>query len=179
MKSGICHLPLFARRLHRQANVIDGIEVRGDPGFQHRTEAALRLLRPLAQFEVIKHHLGRIRQGQRSGMKAWGKIPTFTVGDRTSSHSALWYAGAIAHDAYHAKLYRDADPAGSGVRPDADAWTGIEAEKHCLAFQRQVLEGLAADDTILNYIDLCARNPVYQGHNRGWRSWLDYIQRGW
>jgi hypothetical protein len=82
-------------------------------------------------------------------MKAWAKRPTFIVGVRTWSHSALWYAGAIAHDAYHAKLYREANPAFHGVRPDADAWTGIEAEKRCLAFQRQVLEGLAADDTIL------------------------------
>jgi hypothetical protein len=165
--------------LARRSDFIHGIKVRGNSEFLLRTREALTLLQALAQFEVIQGHLGLIRQGRRSGMKAWAEKPTFIVGKATWRHSPLWYAGAIAHDAYHAKLYHDAKGDHDGTEPDIDAWTGAEAEKKCLAFQQQVLLALNADETILRYIENCAQNPMYQGHNKGWRSWLDYLRRWW
>jgi hypothetical protein len=164
---------------HRHTYVIHGIEVRGAAEFQRRTEEALTLLRSLDQFQIIGKNLAVVRQGRRSGMKAWAKKPTFIVGKPTWTHSALWYAGAIAHDAYHAKLYDDAKMRGDEQAPDADTWTGAEAEKECLTFQRQVLADLNADETMLNYVDRCAEKPRYQGRNRGWGSWLDYLKRRW
>jgi hypothetical protein len=170
-------LPMLC--LNRRSHVVHGIEICGGPEFLTRTQEALALLRPVALFEVIQGHLGVIRQGTRSGMKAWADKPTFVVGKATWRHSPLWYAGAIAHDAYHAKLYLDAKGAHDGTEPDIDAWTGARAEKECLAFQQQVLLALNADETILRYIENCAQNPMYQGHNKGWRSWLDYLGRWW
>jgi len=163
----------------RRSEVFEGIEIRGHEEFLLCTKAALRLLHPARQFQEIVSHIAIIRQGTRSGMKAWGKQPTFVVGRRTWQHSALWYAGAIAHDAFHAKLYRDAKRENPATEPDADAWTGAEAEKKCLAFQRDVLAVLKADAQTLAYIEECAQNPTYQGRNRGWRSWLDYLKRWW
>lgn len=181
MKSGICNLDFSTFSLSRRSHthIVHGIEVRGDTEFQRRTEEALTLLRPLDQFHIIGKNLAVVRQGRRSGMKAWAKKPTFIVGKPTWTHSALWYAGAIAHDAYHAKLYGDAKVRGDDQAPDADTWTGAEAEKKCLAFQRRVLSELNADETLLNYIDRCAEKPSYQGRNRGWGSWLDYLKRRW
>jgi hypothetical protein len=158
---------------------VDGMEIRGGPEFQIRTQEALALLRTVAQFTLIRNHLKMIRQGQRSGMKAWADKPTFVVGKATWRHSPLWYAGAIAHDAYHAKLYFDAKGDHDSTEPEADAWTGAKAERECLAFQQQVLLALNADETIIRYIENCALNPTYQGHNKGWRSWLDYLRRWW
>lgn len=112
-------------------------------------------------------------------MKAWTKKPTFIVGARTWKHSALWYAGAIAHDAYHSKLYHEAKRAIHGKEPDAGAWTGTEAEKQCLAFQRQILLELNADEKTIAYVEECAKNPTYQGHSSGWRGWVDYLRRWW
>jgi hypothetical protein len=168
-------LPMLCRRSY----VVDGIEIHGGREFQIRTQEALVLLRPVAQFTLIRNHLKMIRQGQRSGMKAWADKPTFVVGKATWRHSPLWYAGAIAHDAYHAKLYLDAKGDHGGTEPDVDAWTGAEAERKCLAFQQQVLLALNADKTIIRYIENCALNPTYQGRNKGWRSWLDYLKRWW
>ena len=111
-------------------------------------------------------------------MKAWAKEPTFFVGKPTWKHSAIWYAGAIAHDAYHSKLYAEAKKA-SALEPDADSWTGIEAEKKCLGFQREILSQLNADTHTLSYLDACWEYPTYQGRNRGWKSWLDYHKRWW
>jgi hypothetical protein len=165
--------------LCRRSHAVDGIEIRGGRQFQIRTQEALALLRPMAQFAVIRDHLKIIRQGRRSGMKAWADKPTFVVGKATWRHSPLWYAGAIAHDAYHAKLYFDAKGDHGGAEPEVDAWTGAKAERECLAFQQQVLLALNADETIIRYIENCTRNPMYQGHNKGWRSWLDYLRRWW
>jgi hypothetical protein len=165
--------------LDRRSRVVDGIEIRGSQEFLLRTQEALALLRSVGQFAAIRGHLKMIRQGVRSGMKAWAEKPTFIVGKATWRHSILWYAGAIAHDAYHAKLYLDAKGDDDGTEPDADAWTGAEAEKKCLAFQQQVLLALNADEAMIGYIENCAQNPTYQGRNKGWKSWLDYLRRWW
>jgi len=167
---------LFARA---RCEFFDGIEIRGTTRFRLRTRESLGALRTISEFELIRAHLGVIRQGKRSGMKAWADKPTFVVGKRTWRHSALWYAGAIAHDAFHAKLYLDAKQARNGKSPDADAWTGAASEKQCLSFQRRILTRLGADEKTLAYIDECAKNPTYQGRHKGWKSWLDYLKRRW
>jgi len=163
----------------RRSEVLHGIEIRGHQEFLLRTKASLQLLKPAREFKEIVSHIAIIRQGRRSGMKAWAKKPTFIVGKRTWDHSPIWYAGAIAHDAFHAKLYFDAKRENRAGEPDADAWTGAEAEKKCLAFQREVLLQLNADAKTIAYIEECAKNPIYQGRAKGWRSWLDYLRRWW
>lgn len=158
---------------------VDGIEIRGGADFQRRTREAIVLLRPLPAFELICAHLAVIRQGKRSGVQASARKPTFTVGTPTWNYSALWYAGAIAHDAFHVKLYRDAKVHYPAKEPSADVWSGRAAERACLAFQREVLLALRADKTIITYVEENAKNPNYQGRNRGWGSWLDYRKRWW
>lgn len=164
------------RQVSRQ---VDGIEIRGSREFIERTHESLNLLYPLPEFALIRDHLAVIRQARRSGMKAWLAKPTFAVGKATWKHSALWYAGAIAHDAYHTKLYRDAERALTAAPPAADRWTGAAAERQCLEFQIEVLRQLGADDDTLGYLEICRENPTYQGRNRGWASWLDYRKRRW
>jgi hypothetical protein len=162
-----------------RSETFDGIRIRGGKEFLVHTREALALLRSTSRFAHIQANIAVISQGKRSGMKAWAEKPRFFVGRRTWKHSALWYAGAIAHDAFHSKLYHDAKRARGGKEPDADAWTGSKAEKICLAFQRAVLLELNADEKIIAYIDECGENPTYQGRNEGWKSWLDYLKRWW
>jgi hypothetical protein len=164
---------------HRNSAYFVGIQIRGDAAFRARTWEALQLLRSQSCFEIVQGHIALIQQGRRSGMKAWTRRPTFVVGKPTWQHSVLWYAGAIAHDAYHSKLYQEAKRTNGGERPGAGTWTGANAERQCLKFQRQVLTGLNAEPTMLAYIDQQLQNPVYRGRNQGWRAWLDYLQRWW
>ena len=163
----------------RKCEAIYGIEIRGRGEFLMRTQDALKMLHTIPYFEVIQANLGVICQGKRSGMKAWTAKPMFVVGTVTWNHSILWYAGAIAHDAYHAKLYREAKSAAGGTEPDADTWTGLEAEKQCLGFQKQVLAHLGAEQKTIAYIEDCEEEPTYQGANKGWRRRLDYVRRWW
>jgi hypothetical protein len=173
-------LPLLrslADLLFRTSTIIAGIEVRGRAAFIRRTEEALALLRNLPQFPEIQRCVSVIKQGRRSGMWAQKKRPTFVVGRRTWSHSPLWYAGAIAHDAYHSKLYHDARR--ESAKPPADSWTGPEAERRCLGYQIEALKALGADDATVAYLEKLRKNPTYQGHHKGWRSWRDYLRRSW
>ena len=163
----------------REAATVCGLEVRGDREFRRRTGEALSLLQPLAEFGLIQTHLAAIRQGKRSGITAWAVAPVFTVGAPTWNHSSLWYAGAIAHDAFHAKLYRDAKKRDPDTEPDTDAWSGTSAERVCLTFQRQVLLILQADQSVIDYVEQHARNPSYQGRSKGRGGWLDYRKRWW
>jgi hypothetical protein len=169
-------MALFTRA---QAEMVAGIVVWGDIEFQVRTRESLFLLAQARSLELIQPHIAVIQQARRSGMKAWTGRPTFMVGSATWQHSSLWYAGAIAHDAYHSKLYHEAKQALGGAEPDAHAWTGADAEKECLVFQRQVLQELNADSKTLVYLEDLARNPTYQGRSRGWGGWLDYRKRWW
>ena len=162
-----------------RSTLIDGIEVRGRSEFLLRTGESLALLGRAARIGFIQANIAVIRQGRRSGMKAWAEKPTFVVGNRTWQHSVLWYAGAIAHDAYHSKLYHETKNSLGGKEPHADAWTGADAEKKCLAFQREVMVELNADPKTIAYLEDCAKDPTYQGRNRGWRSWIDYLKRRW
>jgi hypothetical protein len=158
---------------------IEGIRVRGSVKFRARTAEALRLLADTAALALVQSHVKVIRQGWRSGMRAWAQEPTFVVGRATWQHSPVWYAGAIAHDAYHARLYDRARRIRCGRRPAADEWTGAAAEKKCLAFQYAVLRTLKSDEVTLRYIADWAEKPFYAGRNRGLRSWLDYLRRWW
>jgi hypothetical protein len=196
MVRSICHkLPAICD-LGRASIIVGGIEVRGTADFLARTREALALLGVARRLEFVQANIAVIQQARRSGMKAWLKRPTFTVGKATWQHSARWYAGAIAHDAYHSKLYREAKNALSGatriplaspfgkgrkrgISPAANSWTGAEAEKKCLVFQLQVLRELDAASEILSYVEQCANNPTYQGRNQGWRGWLAYRRRWW
>jgi hypothetical protein len=137
------------------------------------------LLRSTPFFQEIQKYIAVIQAGSRSGMKAYARKPIYVVGKLTWQHSALWYAGTIAHDCYHSKLYHEAKANNQGRDPDPDTWTGTEAEKKCLAFQRQALEALNADGNIIAYVQELQEKPTYQGHTRGWRAWWDYLRRWW
>jgi hypothetical protein len=152
--------------------------IEGGAAFIERTEEALELLRATPHYADIRRYVAVIKQGPRSGMHAHARRPTFVVGKRTWSHSPLWYAGAIAHDAHHSKLYQDGKAAAGG-EPAADCWTGKEAERKCLAFQIDVLKALDADDRTVAYLEELRKNPTYQGHNKGLRGWAAYLMRRW
>jgi hypothetical protein len=151
----------------------------GDDAFLQRTREALDLMKETRFMTEVQRSIAVIRAGRRSGMRAWLKRPTFVVGKRTWQHSAIWYAGAIAHDSHHSRLYREAKTRVEPKGPPEDAWTGQEAERKCLAFQLEVLGELKAGGDIVRYLRTLAANPTYQGHNKGWKGFWDYLKRNW
>ncbi|MGH7854461.1 MAG: hypothetical protein ACREP3_13535, partial [Candidatus Binatia bacterium] len=59
----------------RKSDIFYGLDVCGNGEFRRRTGAALALLQPLAEFDLIQSHLAAIRQGKRSGVTAWAERP--------------------------------------------------------------------------------------------------------
>lgn len=165
------------RRRSRKTFV--GVEVRGTPAFLAQAEDALELLSATRYFGEIRRFAPAIREGSRSGMKAYGREPLCVVARPTWEHSAVWLASVIAHESRHAKLYHTAKTQGGNREPPAETWTGIDAEKQCLAFQREVLRELDAERRVIDYVSGLQENPCYQGRSHGWRSWWDYFRRWW
>jgi hypothetical protein len=166
------------KKLCQRRAVCGCISVIGSADFIARTAEALDLLGATAHYRDIERYVAVIKQGRRSGMHANATKPTFVVGKRTWSHSPLWYAGAIAHDAYHSKLYHDGKAA-TGGEPPADCWTGKDAERECLAYQIEVLKALDAGERTVAYLEELRKNPTYQGHNKGLLGWAAYLMRRW
>ena len=121
------------------------LEIAGSARFKEQVIQALALLNkdaPEAYAIVIKF-VGRIVQGDKSGMWAYKNPPTYEMSDHTAFHSVTWCAGSIAHDSFHSKLYHEYKEKHPGRVP-ADIWTGVEAEKKCLKHQQDVLKKIKA-----------------------------------
>ena len=169
-------LSVLALQGTASAEQIEGIEVQGSREFVLRTQQSLQLLQSTPQFAVVRPYFGAIRQGKRSGMDVYADPPTYEVGFPTWSHSALWYASTIAHDAYHSKLYHDYKKGHPSGEPPGEVWTGKEAERVCMNFQREVLVELKAGNELILYLDQLIKNPTYQGDPQ---SEEDYRRRSW
>lgn len=147
------------------------IQVQGTTAFTQETEKALKLLEGTSEYSTITQNVGRIKEHDRSGMNVYSDVPTFEVGENTWKGGTIWYAGTIAHDSYHSKLYNDAKAANGGNEPDASTWTGAAAEQKCLQYQIKVLQELGADPDTIDYLKQQAANPQYQNipyQNRSW-----------
>lgn len=120
------------------------IEIVGDAACQNDTAQALDLLKSRAEthYNVIIQYIGIIECiNQGSGMWAWEEPPRYKVGDATRGGGTLWYAGTIAHDACHSKLYHD-----------GKTWTGEQAEAECVNVQYDALEKMGAPQSTLDYV---------------------------
>lgn len=129
------------------------IEVIGDQEFIRQVEAALTLLedKDPEAFSIVKNYIGRIEQGEHSGMWAYKDPPTFELANRSAFYSITWCAGIIAHDSYHSKLYHDYKSTHLRSVPD-DVWTGVEAERQCIAYQLNIAIKIGSPQHEIDYI---------------------------
>jgi|TARA_B100000315_G_C14379844_1_gene496934 hypothetical protein len=114
----------------------DGVAIEGSEDFIQRTVQALERIQRGApeEYNVIQENIGKIKLNEYSGMVAYDSPPTFLVG-ATAFGNNRWYSCAIAHDAYHSKLYHDylkQNPREYSV-PN-DVWTGRQVEIECNRF---------------------------------------------
>jgi hypothetical protein len=115
-------------------------EIVGSAAFTNQVVHALTLLKEKAPeaYGIVTNYVKRIEQGERSGMWAYKKPPTYEMSDKTTFYSLTWCAATIAHDSFHSKLYHDTPSAPGKTVPDS-AWTGTDAEKMCMAHQLNVM----------------------------------------
>jgi len=131
------------------------IQIVGDAACQTSTQAALRLLGDKAptHYAIVKAYVGIIEcTSQGSGMYAYENPPRYLVGDATINAGTIWYAGTIAHDAGHSKLYNDYKLLHPGKPVPDDVWTGETAEKTCLDAQFDALTKIGGTQYQLDYV---------------------------
>lgn len=149
------------------------ISIEGDDKCHSDTLAALSLLadKAPAHYATVTKYVGIIRcVTQGSGMAAYNDPPLYMVGDATRTSGTLWYAGTIAHDAGHSKLYHDYLDAHPGQVVPGDVWTGESAEAACLDAQYDALQQMGAPQSTLDYVKGIINSSYWN---------IPYDQRWW
>ncbi len=154
----------FRSRSRQRERVNYGsIEIWGTPRFIQMTKQALDYLAEAQVLERIQRYIKMIYEpddDMGSGMYVMPKA--FRVGGPTWKAGPVWYAGAIAHDSMHSKLFWDAWARGAnetGVAPDV--YTGPAAERKCLAFQFSILADLGYASYYAQYFKRLESDPSY------------------
>lgn len=103
-------------------------------------------------------------------MYAWEKPPRYQVGKETRNAGTIWYAGTIAHDSCHSKLYIDYLVSNPSNSVPNEVWTGREAEEQCLDVQYDALAKIGADQNTLDYVQNVINTEYWN---------VDYNNRWW
>lgn len=96
------------------------------------------------------------------------------MSDVTAYYSITWCAAAIAHDAFHSKLYHDHRTVHGGSVPDA-AWTGKDAEQQCMKHQLAVMARIGATQWEIDY----AKKQSDGHYVKDKETWQDLPKRKW
>ncbi|PJE65483.1 hypothetical protein COU91_01390 [Candidatus Saccharibacteria bacterium CG10_big_fil_rev_8_21_14_0_10_47_8] len=149
------------------------IHIRGDAACQSSTLEALQLLSQKAavHYSTVVKYIGIIEcVPSGSGIYAYESPTRYVVGDATRNGGTVWYAGTIAHDAGHSKLYNDYLASHPGQPVPNDVWIGESAEVSCLNAQYDALTKIGASQYQLDYVQNVINTQYYS---------IPYDQRWW
>ena len=151
-------------------------EIVGSARFSNQVHQALLLLstRDPDAYKILTDFVGRIQEGERSGMWVYRNPPTYEMSDKTAFYSLTWCAATIAHDSFHSKLYHDSQKEHGDSVPDS-AWTGKVAEQQCMKHQLDVMGRIGAPKSELDYALSQADGHYVKEHE----TWQDYQQHKW
>jgi hypothetical protein len=175
----ICLWPLLlALAFSSACNRVRGSEpeIKGSARFTNQIHQALLLLkaRDIEAYAVVTNYIGRIQEGEHSGMWAYQTPPTYEMGDSTAFYSVTWCAATIAHDSLHSKLYHDYLKTHAGPVPES-VWTGTAAEQQCMKHQLRVMEHIGANQTEIDYAKKQADGHYVKDHE----TWQDHEKHNW
>jgi hypothetical protein len=151
-------------------------EIIGSVEFSNQVQRALLLLktRDADAFAIVTNYVGRIQEGERSGMWAHKTPPTYEMSRTNAFYSLSWCAATIAHDSFHSKLYHDYQKEHGGPVPDP-IWTGRAAERQCMKHQLLVMERIGAAKREIDY----AKQQADGHYVKENETWQEYLQRKW
>lgn len=155
-------------------NFFFGLQVWGDQAFMTRVAQSLLLLKMSApsDFAMITNYLGGIRQGGRSGVNHRVKAPVISLSDKSAAPSLSWCASAIAHEAYHVKLYQDDHTAYKGFK------RSVQSEGYVIKYQKKVLRRVGGTAYELDYIDT-VKYDHFDTNGDGKYTIEDWEMRDW
>lgn len=136
---------VFETRAVAYVGMFEKIQIRGKEDFVGRVKGALLLIKEKAPhaWVLISEHVKKIEEGGATGMFPYAPGSPAVLSQETALCSLAWCAGAIIHNAFHAKLYREYQSAHDASVPD-EAWLGPETEKKCIEFQINAMRQMGA-----------------------------------
>ena len=143
---------IFDSQGYAYVGMYQKIEITGKESFVNRVKGALRLIEARAPqaWEIVQVYVTKIEAGDRTGMFPYLPGAPAVVSEDTALCSVTWCAGAIIHDAFHAKLFQDYKSAHVGPVPES-AWCGPDSEKKCIEFQVTPMRQVGADYREVEY----------------------------
>ncbi len=253
--AAIVLLLCVAQQASADTEDINGIQVSGSSAFVACTKRALSLLDRASHLSLVQKYLKVIKEAEPSGTDVY--TSSCDLSPQLLTLSEIYFAGVIAHEAYHSKLYhdtfenwekkrkqsdgshyinegrqkereqlrskkyseedkkekaavlkqiKDIESRQSQINRDSEAgdaewkdlemerrrlkvgvieknrnepefaWQGVEGERKCLQFQKQVLQDLGASQAEIDSLNEAIQNPTYQGDPH---SMKDYKRRWW
>jgi hypothetical protein len=151
-------------------------DIIGSVRFSNQVHQALMLLkaRDAAAYTIVTNYVGRIQEGEHSGMWAYKTPPTYELSDTTAFYSVTWCAATIAHDSFHSKLYHDYQKSHREPVPNT-VWIGTAAERKCMNHQLGVMNHIGAAPAEVDYAKKQAGGQYVKDH----ATWEDYEKRKW
>ena len=163
--------------LATQSGLAQEPEIIGSAQYSNRVHQALLLLEShdANAYAIVTNNIGRITEGEHSGMWAYQNPPTYEMSDVTAFHSLTWCAATIAHDSYHSKLYHDYKSAHAGESVPDEIWIGRTAEQQCMQHQIEVMKRIGATQRELDWATQQADGHYVSDTN----SWRNFDRRKW
>lgn len=131
------------------------IKAVGDDKCIEDVNQGLALLKAKAavHFEVVVEYLSTIEcVADNSGIFDYDKPARVKFGQLTLDEGVFWLAGAIAHEACHAKQYNDYKVENLTKKVPDEVYKGRNAESQCLAAQADSLDKIGADKDTIDYV---------------------------
>jgi hypothetical protein len=172
----------WGRIVHALFNSRRGVEIIGDDTFIRLTSEALELLRTQVPdvYALLRKHVGCIVSskplGSRSAAIACCYVsllafaPTTAVLMRPYGHELPieQRAAILAHETYHAELYRIGQDGHPRRQPPVDTYSGERAETLCVAYECDVLRRLGVDEWDVRHNERKLESRWWESPSQGW-----------
>lgn len=148
-------IKISIKLLFAKSEDFGSLRIFGDKEFKNLTIKILSLIKEktMEDYKFIAKYIKYICQFNKSGVYTYTWPALCTIKKESAMSSDMWYAGTLAHEAYHVYLYKnfkDACPHSNGVPSEIDS--GKDAEKKCLEFESSVLKKIGADQKTINLV---------------------------
>ena len=160
-----------------------GVEIIGDDAFVRRTTEAVELLKNETPdvHALLQKHIGCVVASKptRVSRPAFAAcclasllayFPTTVVLMRPygSELSIEKRAGVLAHETYHAELYRRAQNGNPRQAVPHNAYTGEHAESLCVAYECDLLRRLGVDEWDIHQNERSLESKWWEAPGDGW-----------
>lgn len=137
------------------------IKILGDARFIAVTRDALNLIEVVCpdHYQVVVGHVAVIESANRETGRHHEEPPRIALAssigygrDLSPRSKVAWYTGAIVHQAWHSKLYREHRLANPGARWPTDERSALQREDACLHVQHDALLRMGASMWMLDHV---------------------------